>query len=339
MDVIPAEIAIEIFSRVPAETILECESVCKTWQNLLSLDKKFIDMHFRRQQDLLDHHEQKVSLGLIFLCKSKNLSGHELFYGEYDQTNNNNNSKEECSIPNTVRLINHPPVRSQKNYSTRLLVGSCNGLICLAEPRMYGVKDPIHICNPITRECSNLQGFNETNDYHHVTCIHSGFGYSAETNEYKVVRILYSFGAGTADLQVYTLAGGSGWRKKGVVTYMLSEEHGVFVNGAIHWLDMNEEDTMIMAFNLSDEGGDCLDIWTFKKTSSGTTTSITVGNNKYESWSWCKEFSIDLEGSSSWDNVPVAFTKTGLLVLWYADLSIVSEKGTFYSYNPKTATW
>ncbi|XP_026378854.1 F-box protein At3g07870-like [Papaver somniferum] len=243
-DNLPVEIAHDIFSRLLAETVLTCKLVCKTWHNYLSHDSaSFAKIHLRQLNRPQPDHKNgaagsKVRLGFISLSKS----GHPLRYGEY--------YKNKRAIQ--FRKITHRLIRKGK-CNTDLRVGSCNGLICLAESRS-NLADPVHICNPINRECLQLPVFDENNDYESVNQVCSGFGYSTRTNEYKVVRILYyddSDHGTIGHIQVYTLGSGNGWRNKGVITEMLNSTYGVFAYGDLYWLDSNEKKMIV--FTLSDE--------------------------------------------------------------------------------------
>lgn len=171
---------------------------------------------------------------------------HKLYYGEYDDTNVN----DQC-LQNTLRLINHPLLIQRNSIMvSSSLVGSCNGIICLSVLK-DGFQEPILICNPITGEYLYLKGFKENNGSW-VNSIHGGFGYIPQTKEYKVVRIIYSNGSSRGAIQGYTLGAGSGWRNKGVIMPRLDSLHGVYFDGAIHWLGgMNGKE--IMVFNLSEE--------------------------------------------------------------------------------------
>ncbi|XP_026378912.1 F-box protein At3g07870-like [Papaver somniferum] len=329
--------------------------------------------------DLIDHGSE-VNPGLIILGNI----GHQLYYVKYDERNNttDDDHKGQC-IPKTLGLGDHSLNRTQ-GMSKSSLVGSCNGLICLAELNIKrGLRDLIHICNPIIRECLYLPRCNENIEYYDVgSSILGGFGYIYQTNEYKVVRILYNDCSERGNLQVYTLGGGgggpgggSGWRNRGVIRRKLSAEHGVFANGSIHWLSFKGKD--IMAFNLSDEKfhvlpmppvlesnwkynsvlesfgewlcvnacgstPSCLDIWTYKQTSSDK--NIAALDNKDETWSWCKEFSITLESSSYiWHYRPFAVTRRGLVLLKYKHSNHPAHESypyadTLFCYQPKTAT-
>ncbi|OVA19772.1 F-box domain [Macleaya cordata] len=255
----PPEIALDIFSRLPAESVLRCRLVCKTWRTLLN-DTNFADIHLRRQLLQLDdapkfHNHLDVvagaKVGFIFLIEIDDEG--QLVYGEYDEN-------DEQSYK-TLTRINHPPIEAIIHD----WVDSCNGLFCLSVDH-HGFQDPVYICNPITRECTNLPKFMDFKvgksrfDYDDYLrdkngIMVSGFGCNLSMNEYKVVRIYYADyryrDNRVGCVQVYTLGGGgSGWRSKGEISYKFLDRQGVFINGALHWLEGTGK---IVAFDLADE--------------------------------------------------------------------------------------
>ncbi|XP_026432328.1 uncharacterized protein LOC113329701 [Papaver somniferum] len=186
----------------------------------------------------------------------------------------------------------------------------------------------------------------------------SGFGYDPRTNEYKVVRIVYTLN-NHGEIQVYTLGSGNGWRNKGIVDSYFNSIYGVFANGALHWLDSSQK--KIMAFNLSDEnfhvlpagpflfpsyyqflflrswgeplygvgtGHQCFDVWSLRSTLSlegiANNTAATT-YNEYGSWDWDTH-------SSGYS--PFAVTKSGLVLMWHWDT--LSGTNTLCYYDPAT---
>ncbi|XP_026458583.1 uncharacterized protein LOC113359108 [Papaver somniferum] len=82
----------------------------------------------------------------------------------------------------------------------------------------------------------------------------SRFGYVASTNEYKVVRIMYVNKNKTdREVYIYTLGSGHGWRNLGKFTFGNEEQlvKGVFVDGALHWLDYQLK--KMVTFDLAEE--------------------------------------------------------------------------------------
>ncbi|OVA18901.1 F-box domain [Macleaya cordata] len=404
INLLPKEITLDIFSRLPAESVLRCKRVCKTWQTTLNDTNYFADMHLRRQLLQLDDDDPKFHNHSDFVAGAKvgfiSLIGIDLksssrkdvddigeveeyaqllCYGEYDE-----NDEEEQSYKK-LTLINHHPLGFNHDW-----VSSCNGLICLSVNH-HDIFDPVYICNPITRECTYLPIFTDFRgckrsrggSYYDFLpkngCMVSGFGCNLSRNEYKVVRIYYGYYDDDDKMcppkfgcvQVYTLGGRSGWRNKGEFPYLFqNKKHGVFANGALHWIDVNER--KIVAFDLADEkfrvlpspppflnndkrnifelnvlGGclcigqhnietECIYIWSFKKKKNSNCCDdhdSKVEEEEYKSWSWTKEFSINIvgEGQCSYEYRLFALTEKGQVLLRY-DRSILAR------YDRKTAT-
>ncbi|OVA05591.1 F-box domain [Macleaya cordata] len=365
---LPLEITLNVFSRLPVESVLDCKRVCKTWRNLLQFDHDnyFADMHLRCPRGLLLQQQQQLfydddddegpsheynihsKVSLLFFGRYKSF-----YYVEYDEN-------DEQSYKTHTRISLDLPINAA------IMVGSCNGLVCLSiriENCYQAAYEPIYICNPVTRECVNLPRFVVNNEYKQgaITMV-NGFGYHPSTNEYKVVRIHYFLNQPSLGrVHVYTLGRGGGWRDKGEINYSLSLSKSILVNGALHWIDLRK--AKIIAFNLADEefrvlpsppclgpaltsdsyrlwvlgGGLCLvdqssvrtaDIWSFKKK---TICSYDVmKEHEYQSWSWSKEFTASI-GQINSVHVPFALTNSGEILLWY-------NRRTIVRYDPKTRT-
>ncbi|OVA09218.1 F-box domain [Macleaya cordata] len=255
---LPVDIIFNIFYRLPAESVLLCSQVCKTWRNLIRLPY-FADTHLRFRRKLLqleDDHSHfnldasnfngaanKVGgLGILFAIQfsDKDKGNVGLYYGEYDE----NNIDKKFSY-RTLTKINIPPINEQKTPHS--MVGSCNGLICFSMPYMYHTHEHgFYICNPITREYKRLYEISKCEPMVY------GFGYIPSCNEYKIVRI-----CDCGRIQVYTIGSGNGWRNKEKITCKLGSPSyppppGILANGALHWLD-HMAPMKILAFDLADE--------------------------------------------------------------------------------------
>ncbi|KAI3973303.1 hypothetical protein MKX01_020678 [Papaver californicum] len=233
MEDIHEDIQSKILSHVPSESVLNCKLVCKRWRLLLS--------------------NRKVSLGVLFSISSSLEHMIHLYYADYGVIKST-----ECQedFYNTkIAKINLPPIKEERERK-EVIVGSCNGLVCLAIPHK-GVYNPVYICNPFTGEYTILPRISNNKSWDVV----SGFGYLPCTNEYKVVRILYpadSIHNPTSTttkgcVQVYTLGKGSssGWRNITETTYSLYSQ-GIFANGSLYWKH-DKNDDIIVAFDLADE--------------------------------------------------------------------------------------
>ncbi|XP_026443286.1 F-box protein CPR1-like [Papaver somniferum] len=330
-NILPMEIIYDILTRIPAELVLDCKSVSKTWRNLIQ-DPSFSKMHVNR----LNHHVESGEFGFLALESDMR----RLYYFEYIENH-------EKRIDGIRRINLTPPLKCDK------FVGSVNGLICLYE---WSDTDRFCICNPLTKEYVFLPELMQKPGQY---CSWVGFGYHPSTNEYKVVRVHElktepSFG----EVMVYTLGSGSGWRSIGKFHLKFNHScysvNGIFVDGALHWKD---REGMILVFDLADENfrahvlppppsptHSCfsigvlngflycaqryhgsavsyqlyLDLWLHRK------KNVNYETNEHQSLGWTKEFT-----AAANKNV-FAFTKSG---------SFLSYSSTYVNiYDPKGAT-
>ncbi|OVA12144.1 F-box domain [Macleaya cordata] len=329
-NLLPTDIKLDIFSRLPAESVLQCRQVCKTRQTLLLHDPSFAEIHLRRQLLRLKFDEDQV----------------------VDEYHNNSNTT-------TNQFLFVALERKNQFY-----YGECD-----ENDEQTASNDPVYICNPITREFIDLPRYdiniNEASVLKAGYMV-SGFGYNPSTNEYKVVRICYSLEKPLiGQVQVYTLGGisfstRSRWRNKSEINYVLCGDRnnrlrpGILANGALHWLDKEDK---IVAFDLEDEEfrllpsppncyrsdtrfysvrlqvlGGCLclihqkndkhvEIWSLKKkkkkkTKMSNISYDTKSEQEYQSWIWTREFTLELEDINQWYK-PFAITKNRKILLWY----------------------
>ncbi|XP_026393215.1 F-box protein At3g07870-like [Papaver somniferum] len=243
---LPSEIATEILSRLPTDSVMQCRQVCKTWEHLLC-DPSFAHKHLHQISQIdgnsnLSHSSlisSKVGSGFLVYFKFTRERGCQLYYGEYDDQRNMK-----------LKRINQTPKHHQS------IVGSCSGLICFSKdgrgPHCSLDYEPTYICNPITGEYVNFPGLPWEEKLQSMVC---GFGYHHSSNKYKIVRIYYIENQPLGKVQVYTLGSGIGWKDLGKTTYSLRyswqiHPFGIFANGALHWLDMEQN---IVSFDLAEE--------------------------------------------------------------------------------------
>ncbi|KAK9285396.1 hypothetical protein L1049_024588 [Liquidambar formosana] len=201
----------EILSRLPIKTLFDCRRVCKTWRNLLS-DPHFAELHVARSPISLllktFHMRPESRMLHLFDLQGAN-TGH---------LDDRLKLKAEVNIPN-FRFA---------------LLNSCNGLLCLCEPDYSD--NPICVCNPILGEYITLPKVKVG-----MRCCGAGFGFSHETNQYKVIRVLARMDAASDnkdyEAEIYTLGGGA-WRSIGNALFSMwcRSSFNTLVNGALHWL-------------------------------------------------------------------------------------------------------
>ncbi|KAL1804474.1 hypothetical protein DCAR_0936119 [Daucus carota subsp. sativus] len=159
MDRLPQEIFLEILLLLPVKSLLRSKLVCKSWRFLIS-NPDFVKQHVART--------------------TNNPNNHDLFIA-YDEFNHFFSVIDVNSIDRAIRL--NPPIKFS------YVVGSCNGLLCLADRA-----NELYLWNPVTRQVKNMPGYKysvreNSNDYR----IAFGFGFDHASSDYKAVRIVQKF--------------------------------------------------------------------------------------------------------------------------------------------------
>ncbi|KAJ9536592.1 hypothetical protein OSB04_un000241 [Centaurea solstitialis] len=243
MEDLPAELTIDILSRLPVKTVINCKHVCKKWWNLVS-DILFVNLHLSRSPTgLIIHHHLDICMpwDLIFP--------------------NNPGTLKLVEIEDKVdrhRLHTDPPMSLDLSLPPNLHntvirhIGSVNGLICLRQSSLKHDLYDTYICNPVTREYMLLP--RQRSQTHNFLRDVYGFGVSSLTGEYKVIRtfqaeVVRNGGkpARVLEAEVYTLGTGQ-WRSLGPVSvnYWLDAFHrfdGLFLNNHCHWIVLDVENT------------------------------------------------------------------------------------------------
>lgn len=167
-DYIPEEIIIKILEKLPIKTILQSTCVCKSWYTLIT-SSHFISSHSK--------HQKTKPLLLLRRC-IRNVEHYALY------SDNNVDSSLINSVATTVDF----PFKSMNSYFT--IIGSCNGLLCISDDRVYHTHTII-LWNPCIKKLVFLpKPCLVYNSY--GTFVQSlGFGHDSVTDDYKVVRITY----------------------------------------------------------------------------------------------------------------------------------------------------
>ncbi|KAI3929918.1 hypothetical protein MKW98_004072, partial [Papaver atlanticum] len=130
---LPYDILLDIVSRLPVESVLECKLVCKGWLKLLHGRRSFFtNMHITRQLNQLygsAAHGDKLDTGFLFGFRRGESSNVLLFYG--GSYNDKINTDDTYEYKKTLKKVRHPPMhfKMPKQY----LVGSCNGWFVLVD--------------------------------------------------------------------------------------------------------------------------------------------------------------------------------------------------------------
>ncbi|CAA0833038.1 F-box protein CPR30 [Striga hermonthica] len=209
---LPPEITMEILLRLPVKSLLRFRSVSKSWLALIS-SSQFIKAH----------------LGIS--ASSPTMANHRLML----TICNPNFDLKQCSI----KSVFFDPLTAASNieypkedpYSAVWVVGSVNGLVCLAMDE----KD-MFLWNPATGEHRKLPpvAIKLRQGFYYIW----GFGHDEVDDDYKVVGIFCEFGNGglhKSTVMIYSLKANS-WKMiedfKGGIPL---DDTGKFASGRLHF--------------------------------------------------------------------------------------------------------
>ncbi|XP_026383681.1 F-box/kelch-repeat protein At3g06240-like [Papaver somniferum] len=220
-DMLPGEIVFNILTRLPAELVLECKLVSKSWNKVVSYPS-FSQTHLDRCLEDLDSGGKSTFLLVNDDFVFSSFSYRKFHYLEYQD----DSSLENPPFYRVKRMkINPAP------YMYYYLAGACNGLICLngCLDNDWVNYEPVYICNPITRECVYLPVFERTlgllADSHGTDCsLDSVIGKGWRNLQKKFNKKLDSFKC----------------------------VRGVFVNESLYW-NLKSKTGNIVAFDLANE--------------------------------------------------------------------------------------
>ncbi|KAI3457104.1 hypothetical protein Pfo_013767 [Paulownia fortunei] len=208
-------IIINILHRLPVKTLLRCTSVCKSWYTLIT-SPEFISSHLK----FAAASEKKTPFLLLRRC-IRNTERYDLY------------SDAESFTPHATLEF---PFRSINSFLT--IVGSCNGLLCLSDDRVYYMHTII-LWNPCIKKSVLLPKPNPIYNSYGTFAQSLGFGFDPVANDYKVVRITYvDCVRGQAQVELYKLSTGV-WQDMsylGLDCVIYNKSRPAYVNGATHWV-------------------------------------------------------------------------------------------------------
>lgn len=184
---LPEELLVEVLARLPVKRLLQYRSVCKAWLTLIS-SQSFVQRHLN--QTAADP-KNETFIAHTYQVKIPN---HKISLLRLDD------------LDNPINLQH--PFPSSVSPAEMEVVGSCNGLLCLTNP--LG-----HIClwNPAMKRVKDISDFairivDSTGE------VSVGFGFDGMTNDYKVVRIVWTSRSENTPgrVEVYSLNRAS-WRE------------------------------------------------------------------------------------------------------------------------------
>lgn len=253
---LPQEITLGILERLPPKSLIRFRAVCKTWDYLIT-DPSFICDHLNRPAQptnsdtlLIFHRHVSTNDDTPKRCTAYLFQFYSLLLSFNQQTNTFSSE-----------TFSHAPVFPTGNRVPKV-VGTCNGLVCVAEYAWHNV-DTLIIWNPSLGKYINIYHlFKRANDLDNLLRYSAnrvwlyGFGFDSTNMDYKVVRIAtLTKQPVSPEAEIFSLASAS-WRRLRVripdfrMPYVQTRANHMFVNGAMHWLVCDRDVKKILSFDV-----------------------------------------------------------------------------------------
>jgi F-box interacting protein len=253
LDCLPHGVVVDILSRLPVKLLVRFRCVSKAWCSLIS-SPHFISTHLNRSLSNSQHQP--------CLYVTHNFTFHTLLL--YPSNPEIEQKGAFFANPSDGIQLDDP----SKDEFELLLVGSSNGLLCLANTTFNNESGLCVLWNPSIQKAISLPKPNIGFDHSLHQSV--GFGYDPTTDDYKFVRLVYlrdtefsSFLTVPPLVEIYTLRTGI-WRSvtaPGPPYVIRDWSPSVFVNGAIHWIAHTPHHprkqgaycNVVVSFNMKDE--------------------------------------------------------------------------------------
>ncbi|KAF3959519.1 hypothetical protein CMV_015679 [Castanea mollissima] len=323
---LPYDIVLNIMERLPVKSVMRFRCVSKSMDSSITTHD-FISAHLNNINKNHDHEN-----GYVIHMPSWEAS-HPLSSSPHPDT-------PVCTVAfdRTFDRISEVRIPFDFDFKGAQIVGSCNGLLCLAT-----LDNVIYLWNPSIRKFKRLPD----------TClgklksvsVRLGFAYRSENDDYKVVRIS-TFTTLIHEVEVYTSSSDS-WRRVGnsstdkfVFCYKNLLVPAPLVSGALHWMAFMVEGQAIgprrsiMSFDVNTEtfrklalpnytgSSYCISLFKGKLAfithdKHGSQYSIWVMKNYAVVESWNKLFVVPFQRAAYCH----AFTEYGSLLVSYSYLN------------------
>ncbi|XP_074284049.1 F-box/kelch-repeat protein At3g23880-like [Silene latifolia] len=223
-----------ILTRLPIKSVIQFKLVSKLWYSTLS-SSKFGNTHFK-------FHHPSPTLSLLIR------SNDEFYFLSCE-------NDEQFD----VKLVNFE-VDFDVGNEILVLVGSCNGLVCLGSISSY----LFILWNPITRDFRKYLDLEMSNFSTRGWMVTWGFGYVSAVGDYKIVRICKNVKGQSFKVRVFSIKSDK-WRRidddssndfSGLMTTEHLYRSGVLVNETLYWMGgvppiHEESERKIMSFDLA----------------------------------------------------------------------------------------
>lgn len=329
---LPHELIVEILKRLPAKSLLRFRCVCKSWSTLIT------------SPDFIAAYN---------ILNTTNPSNTQILFRNYSETLNKEIYTLHCDNPTfDLHTELEFPFTSFNPYFR--IVGSCNGLVCLADT-LFTHKNKVILWNPSIREFLNLPAPSIRYKREWLFMSVFGFGFDCKNKDYKVVRIAIHGSKNVPPrTEVFELSTGA-WRVIDAVVPPYEMHHcwlQANLNGSVHWLAFNPSQiggfrSLIVAFDVSNEVfreimlppsvasehllnlsitvcGNLLALCHYYKVTDRRACTVWV-MKEYGVETWLEMFTIDLEQGVL---LALSFRRNGEVLL-------ATGEGELVSYIPK----
>ncbi|KAM6571700.1 hypothetical protein CsatA_015780 [Cannabis sativa] len=242
------ELLVEVFSWLPAESLIRFKCVNKYWYGLITSllkNSSFVHNHFRNLNSICTS-----SSCMVFCCPGY---GH-LYYPELESLRNNVfKSLTIFYDPSTkISLLERfdLPLISGKEHASSVIGIHCNGIIC-----QVNCQGAIALCNPVVKQWRNLP---KTCLIENISTQGVGFGYDSKSGDYKVVRFGWRKNQlGKVLAEVYSMRSNS-WREIGVdikFKRWTGNAMKCYCNGFFYWSKWvnSSSEFLIISFDMCKE--------------------------------------------------------------------------------------
>ncbi|XP_074265395.1 putative F-box protein At3g23260 [Silene latifolia] len=220
---IPPEIWIQIFSKLPAKTLLKFRCVCKSWRSIID-NPDFVHMHF----------QHNTTNKLLVALEGMGCTGNEGCV---------------LTVRDAQTLGKTDHILRTHSYKY-CLIGSCNGLLLVKKSGSTYNQEELRLWNPCIRKslilptCPLCSYLNDDSTWYVL-------GFASDTQDYKVVKFAFDYSkyedSGNVYIAVYTLSNQqwtvrkdplnvpilNRYNRRGLFDYVST---AVFFRGAVHWL-------------------------------------------------------------------------------------------------------
>ncbi|XP_074283777.1 F-box/kelch-repeat protein At3g23880-like [Silene latifolia] len=228
----------EILARLPIKCLLRLKSVSKHWCSTVS-SYEFANIHFKTR---LSGHLSSSPVDYLFIQVATK------FY--LLSVQDDNVVLDYCLVKLEPNFDNHGDEVNEVQ-----LVGSCNGLVCLANSSFSA--DYFYIWNPVSYDWRKI--FDPC--FTSCDCIVSwGFAYVSNSDDYKVVKIVQDYDLLEINVSVFSLRSRE-WKRihdHGLdpSLSLIRTNPGVVVNDSLYWIMVSKgplEKRVVVRFSVTIE--------------------------------------------------------------------------------------